>query len=475
MASGDDTNGWIHPDRMNLNPAFAGDKDIIVHGRTPTFTGRGDEVPNAFDFGSGQPLPPSRNPIKKDAGREGSPEFGGGTHGESPFRSFSRTADIPLLDYMRGRKVSPFFLQEIDMFLAAHPEIAYHQPRFANSINHWPPLDAYKFFIKGYTKPARYVEGALPDLYNIPLPKVLVPIASVYDTELAEFFDGYDYRVDLLRKVDDEVTRLVNTLYRGERVTFAQRKLIGYTLYGNVVDAYKYFEYNYQEEWLAHRYLPEHVVLSELPKKDNYTMPMPRQMAQACEDEEAQRSNPHTRARMARANDAGVDVIEVLLEDFTAALCRQGLRRSEIEHMRREAIRNIDHQRESREGRDIVDMVMSRARGTGPEDFHRKPDKKVSARMSKIHKLAHSLRRLLAQETAMYEDNLEWVALSITKTRQRVERELVNEVAIAAQQAGTMNMRDVQQWQVLFARKEHEKREQAGRRIDVLRELSRYL
>jgi len=45
------------------------------------------------------------------------------------------------------------------MFLAAHPEIAHHVPRFAQQINHLPPLDAYKFFMKGYTKPARYIEG----------------------------------------------------------------------------------------------------------------------------------------------------------------------------------------------------------------------------------------------------------------------------------------------------------------------------
>lgn len=45
-----------------------------------------------------------------------------------------------------------------------------------------------------------------------------------------------------------EVIRLAKTLYYGKRVTFHQRKLVVYTLYGNVVDAYKFYEYNYQEE-----------------------------------------------------------------------------------------------------------------------------------------------------------------------------------------------------------------------------------
>lgn len=78
---------------------------------------------------------------------------------QSLFRSFSRYADTSLLDYLRGRNVSPYFLHEIDMFLAAHPEIAHYKPRFTSNINHLPMVDAYRFFMKGYTKPARYANG----------------------------------------------------------------------------------------------------------------------------------------------------------------------------------------------------------------------------------------------------------------------------------------------------------------------------
>lgn len=100
---------------------------------------------------------------------------------------------------------------------------------------------------------------ALPDIHNIPLPALIPQISRVVgDDELVDFFQGYEYRFDILEKIDLEVAGLVDSLYHGQRVTFAERKLVVFALYGNVVDTYKYYEYNYQSEWLAHRYLPEH-------------------------------------------------------------------------------------------------------------------------------------------------------------------------------------------------------------------------
>jgi hypothetical protein len=45
---------------------------------------------------------------------------------------------------------------------------------------------------------------------------------------------------------------------------------------GYPADAYKFYEYNYQEEYMPHRYLPEHVVLNDIPKPPTYTEPVPR-------------------------------------------------------------------------------------------------------------------------------------------------------------------------------------------------------
>ena len=178
---------------------------------------------------------------------------------------------------------------------------------------------------------------------------------------------------------------------------------------------------------------------------------------------------------MARACDAGVDVIEVLLEDFTAALCRQGLRRTEIEQMRRDAVRNIDHQRTTQGGRDIVDMVMDRASRAHPEDFGRAAPKRTTGRQHRIQSLKHALKRLWMQEAGSQEQLPDFVEGPIRKMRMRVERELVFEVTQLALDAGTMTQRAVNNWRNKFSKKAHVEREAAGRFIDVFEELGRYM
>ena len=204
-------------------------------------------------------------------------------------------------------------------------------------------------------------------------------------------------------------------------------------------------------------------------------------MPDACQityDEECsenQRRHPHTRARMARANDAGVDVIEVLLEDFTATLCRQGLKRPEIQLMRQEAVKNIDRQRKMRGSKDIVDMVMDRAIATTPGNFKRPIRKREAKRTGRTQNLAKSLRRVLAQETALWSSGKFEEAQTLTRARQATERELVLAVISMAEASGTMVMKERAQWCALFRRKTQEKREKTGQRIDVLKELARYL
>ena len=201
-----------------------------------------------------------------------------------------------MLDYLQERNVSPFFLVEIDQFLAAHPEIAQHREAFAHEVNYTRPLTAYRFFVRGYTRPARYIDGvsssfatavpvtkrryystpalqavgrvensltsfvakAFPDLWNIKPVFDATPLALKHDEELIEFFNGYEYRIDILQQIDREVSQLSDELYHGQRITYGQRKLIAHAVYGNLVDAYKFYEYNYQKDWLPHRYLAEH-------------------------------------------------------------------------------------------------------------------------------------------------------------------------------------------------------------------------
>lgn len=88
--------------------------------------------------------------------------------------------------------------------------------------------------------------------------------------------------------IDLDVRGIKDALYHGQRIEMAERKLVILAWYGNLVDAFKYYvgvcvivsgvtslslpvtiaamantflfnqEYNYQTEWLSHRYLPEH-------------------------------------------------------------------------------------------------------------------------------------------------------------------------------------------------------------------------
>jgi hypothetical protein len=75
-------------------------------------------------------------------------------------RSFADAADDELLSYLEDRSVSRGFLVEIDQFLRGHPEIA-KCPEGRETIfqlNTLSPLQAYKYFLRGYTRPARYFE-----------------------------------------------------------------------------------------------------------------------------------------------------------------------------------------------------------------------------------------------------------------------------------------------------------------------------
>jgi hypothetical protein len=85
----------------------------------------------------------------------------------------------------------------------------------------------------------------------------------------------------------------------GRHISSALRKLICYAVWGNPVDAYKFFEYSYQDEYMPHRYLAEHVVLGHVPKPTNYTEPRPSMLS-------GYKKHGDVRARMARANDQGV-------------------------------------------------------------------------------------------------------------------------------------------------------------------------
>lgn len=215
-------------------------------------------------------------------------------------REFAKCNDAKLLNYIARRQVSRGFLYEIDQFLRSHSEIARYARNFVELINSLPPLDAYLFFLKGYTRPARYMDGIIrTDDFLLPVGFRPTSLRSIHDTELDDFFDGFEYRYDILDRIDKEVEWACADISQGRRVYASMRRLVCLVIYGNPVDAYKYYEYNYQQEYMPHRYLPEHVVLGEIPKLAGYREPEPTQLR-------GFRGYGNVRYRMARARDQGV-------------------------------------------------------------------------------------------------------------------------------------------------------------------------
>ena len=73
--------------------------------------------------------------------------------------SLARRADQDLLDYLQKRKISFHFLNDIDDFLKRHPGLLKACPNWCYQLSTLPPLQAYLFFVKGYLRPARYIDG----------------------------------------------------------------------------------------------------------------------------------------------------------------------------------------------------------------------------------------------------------------------------------------------------------------------------
>ncbi|KAF2139265.1 uncharacterized protein K452DRAFT_275420, partial [Aplosporella prunicola CBS 121167] len=221
----------------------------------------------------------------------------------SLFQKLANSRDPTLLSYLQRRHITPNFLNEIDKFLANHPEIADYAPRFVQDFNSLTPFDAYRYFLKGYTRPARYIKDHLPEgNFVLPVGFKYERLVNAVDEELIGFFEGHDYRYDILEEIDCQVAYFVADLQRGHLLKRADRTLVVYAIWGNPVDAYKYFEYNYQTKWLKHRYLSEHIVLDDIPRQDGYSLPNPRQTG----EDEGHRGHYMVRLRMARAADEGV-------------------------------------------------------------------------------------------------------------------------------------------------------------------------
>lgn len=121
------------------------------------------------------------------------------------------------------------------------------------------------------------------------------------DTELEDFFRDFGYRYDVLACIDQEAAFAVNELRRGRSIMADMSRLVCYAIYGNPVDAYKFYQFRYQEKDTPTRYLPKHIVLRHKLERQVHVGPPPIPSAvDYCSRHRA------VRYRMARANDQGV-------------------------------------------------------------------------------------------------------------------------------------------------------------------------
>lgn len=216
-------------------------------------------------------------------------------------REFARCNDDALFDYLAQRHVTTSFLHEIDQFLRGNiGDLEKHASEFLELVNSLPPLEAYLYFIKGYTRPARYLDGIIvTNPFSVHSHIDFRSVRYTQDDELDDFFAGFEYRYDILDRIDREVQFACDVILKDMPIPPELMRLVCYAIFGNPVDAYKFYEYNYQQEYMPHRYLPEHVVLLDVPKPEDYVEPEPSKL-------QGWRKHRYVRERMARAKDQGV-------------------------------------------------------------------------------------------------------------------------------------------------------------------------
>jgi hypothetical protein len=107
---------------------------------------------------------PSQQPATNDLWQTFRPRFEDGSEIKLEFMpSLARRADQDLLDYLQRRNISFHFLNDIDDFLKRHPGLLKACPSWCYQLSALSPLQAYLFFVKGYLRPARYVDGVSID------------------------------------------------------------------------------------------------------------------------------------------------------------------------------------------------------------------------------------------------------------------------------------------------------------------------
>jgi hypothetical protein len=160
-------------------------------------------------------------------------------------RRFTQRADDELYDYLHERNIAREFLHEIDLFFMGHPEIAaiLAGRELLDKTSTFSPLEAYKLFVRGYTRPARYVsfqtllrqrltvyryvDGIIKkDYFRLDRAFHYCPQLKKYDPELDEFFGDFGPRTDIFDAIDRAVLQGIRDMEYGHDVPVRLRILI---------------------------------------------------------------------------------------------------------------------------------------------------------------------------------------------------------------------------------------------------------
>jgi len=182
---------------------------------------------------------------------------------------------------------------------------------------------------------------------------------------------------------------------------------------------------------------------------------------------------------MARADDEGVDVIDVLLDDMVAFLAKRNHRRTEIEELRRNAAGAIDVERDDPTGIDIVDLVMGMAKDAGRLKQRSNlshgylDERKVKTHREHLRATKRTLETLYRQEhhlaqQARYSNvhTYEWQRAK--HARRRVERQYVNDLSSYFMATGQWTNREAGEFLWQFSRVDEEYERYGGSRFDLL-------
>ncbi|KEQ74192.1 hypothetical protein M436DRAFT_23129, partial [Aureobasidium namibiae CBS 147.97] len=212
----------------------------------------GDPHAQSYTANVPKPLQSATN----DLSQKFKPRFADGSeiHLDS-LPSLARRADQDLLDYLQKRKISFHFLNDIDDFLKRHPGLLKACPNWCYQLSTLPPLQAYLFFVKGYLRPARYIDGALPAPEDEQIPTRPISLEHhSHDPELYDHITDIGQCLELLGRLDELVWLLTQAYHSGHPLNEAQILLLTMATYAQPVDVLKYYQYCYLPSLQSNRY-----------------------------------------------------------------------------------------------------------------------------------------------------------------------------------------------------------------------------